>query len=342
MTTVSAPATTVAARRGVVVRVRDRPEAVTAEDIGGADRGLAEVEVPGCWTMQGFDSPHYTNVQMPFPGPPPGCPTPTRPACTAAPSPYRRSGHASGSCCTSAVRSRSSTCTSTAQPVGDGQGLPAAARVRSHRHRRAGPDLRARADRRAMVGRDLPRGPGPLVPRRAAPQRSFLYTTPLIHIADVHAAADFDPKPATGHLRVRGRVDGAGDGPPAGGPGRDRAARPVDGTGALRAPDQLGRQLLAVRGPRRRRVEIDRLPTCAVDRRNAGAARPHRHAVRRRGGDRGRRRRVRRRVPARRDPRPRAARERPAGVHQGREPPRSRSASRQGGDRASRSRPTSC
>ncbi|HEX7490833.1 MAG TPA: glycoside hydrolase family 2 TIM barrel-domain containing protein [Candidatus Limnocylindrales bacterium] len=31
----------------------------------------AEAEVPGCWTMQGFwDLPHYTNVQMPFPGKP--------------------------------------------------------------------------------------------------------------------------------------------------------------------------------------------------------------------------------------------------------------------------------
>ncbi len=29
----------------------------------------SEVAVPGCWTMQGFfDLPHYTNVQMPFPG----------------------------------------------------------------------------------------------------------------------------------------------------------------------------------------------------------------------------------------------------------------------------------
>ena len=32
----------------------------------------SEVDVPGCWTMQGsFDLPHYTNVQMPFPGDPP-------------------------------------------------------------------------------------------------------------------------------------------------------------------------------------------------------------------------------------------------------------------------------
>ncbi len=35
----------------------------------------SEVDVPGCWTMQGFfDLPHYTNVQMPFSGKPPQLP----------------------------------------------------------------------------------------------------------------------------------------------------------------------------------------------------------------------------------------------------------------------------
>jgi beta-galactosidase len=35
----------------------------------------SEAAVPGCWTMQGFfDLPHYTNVQMPFPGNPPQLP----------------------------------------------------------------------------------------------------------------------------------------------------------------------------------------------------------------------------------------------------------------------------
>ena len=35
----------------------------------------SEADVPGCWTMQGFfDLPHYTNVQMPFPGNPPQLP----------------------------------------------------------------------------------------------------------------------------------------------------------------------------------------------------------------------------------------------------------------------------
>ena len=39
----------------------------------GAD--WAEIDVPGLWTMAGFDDqPHYTNVQMPFPGFPPEVP----------------------------------------------------------------------------------------------------------------------------------------------------------------------------------------------------------------------------------------------------------------------------
>ena len=48
--------------------------ALTADRRGGA----VTVEVPGNWTMQdlgGFvDLPHYTNIQMPFPGPPPELP----------------------------------------------------------------------------------------------------------------------------------------------------------------------------------------------------------------------------------------------------------------------------
>ena len=37
--------------------------------------GWGEIDVPGCWTMQGWgDLPHYTNVVMPFPGLPPAIP----------------------------------------------------------------------------------------------------------------------------------------------------------------------------------------------------------------------------------------------------------------------------
>jgi len=34
----------------------------------------AEINVPGAWTRQGFDKPHYTNVQMPFQAAPPKTP----------------------------------------------------------------------------------------------------------------------------------------------------------------------------------------------------------------------------------------------------------------------------
>ena len=43
-------------------------------DIPGTD--WSEADVPGLWTMAGtWDSPHYTNVQMPFPGLPPEIPS---------------------------------------------------------------------------------------------------------------------------------------------------------------------------------------------------------------------------------------------------------------------------
>jgi beta-galactosidase len=38
------------------------------------EAGWSQIEVPGCWTMQGFDKPIYTNVQMPFDTIPPHVP----------------------------------------------------------------------------------------------------------------------------------------------------------------------------------------------------------------------------------------------------------------------------
>ncbi len=38
------------------------------------DTQWTELSVPGNWTCQGYDKPHYTNVQMPFPGEPPEVP----------------------------------------------------------------------------------------------------------------------------------------------------------------------------------------------------------------------------------------------------------------------------
>ena len=57
----------------------ERPDSVPAAAITAERRPSAVVvDVPGNWTMQdlgGFvDLPHYTNIQMPFPGPPPALP----------------------------------------------------------------------------------------------------------------------------------------------------------------------------------------------------------------------------------------------------------------------------
>jgi beta-galactosidase len=56
----------------------DHPDHVPAEAITGP-RSNTTVEVPGNWTLQApgreaHDLPHYTNVQMPFDGPPPALP----------------------------------------------------------------------------------------------------------------------------------------------------------------------------------------------------------------------------------------------------------------------------
>ncbi len=54
----------------------DRPEDVPADVFQSdfPDRNWHDIEVPGCWPMQGFDHPHYTNIQMPFSGDPPEVP----------------------------------------------------------------------------------------------------------------------------------------------------------------------------------------------------------------------------------------------------------------------------
>ncbi len=57
-------------------RLYDRPEAVPDAALlpETGDGDWADIEVPGNWNMQGWDRPHYTNVQMPFANLPPDVP----------------------------------------------------------------------------------------------------------------------------------------------------------------------------------------------------------------------------------------------------------------------------
>ncbi|HSB87058.1 MAG TPA: hypothetical protein VLD86_12145, partial [Ilumatobacteraceae bacterium] len=54
------------------------PDAVPPAALTGNRPRAVKVKVPGNWTMQDLgdfvDKPHYTNIQMPFPGPPPHLP----------------------------------------------------------------------------------------------------------------------------------------------------------------------------------------------------------------------------------------------------------------------------
>ena len=48
-------------RFSLAARPDAAPDGFTDADFD--DGGWAEVDVPGCWTMQGFDRPIYTNVR---------------------------------------------------------------------------------------------------------------------------------------------------------------------------------------------------------------------------------------------------------------------------------------
>jgi beta-galactosidase len=207
------PMATYLARDGAVAldgawsfAMRARPEAVTADDIAGATAGWPTVEVPGCWTMQGFDSPQYTNVQMPFPGPPPRVPddNPTgiyRRAVAVPPEWLRQRIvlHVGGAESVLYVHVNGA-------PIGMGKDsrLPQEFDLTGIVEPGQIFDLTLTvvkwSDATYLEDQDHWYHAG-------LHRTVFLYATPLTHIADVHATADFDPETGEGHLRAHIAVD---------------------------------------------------------------------------------------------------------------------------------------
>jgi beta-galactosidase len=195
-------------------RLRARPEDVTDDDLAGANHGVdgwATVEVPGCWTMQGFDRPQYTNYVMPFEGPPAKVPddNPTgvyRRTITV-PESWRDRRivlHVGGAESVLYVHVDG-------QAVGMGKDsrLPHEFDLTSH----AGPgttiDLALTvvrwSDASYLEDQDHWYHAG-------LHRRVWLYATPRTFISDIHTTADYDDESGRGHLRVRVAVDHAGPG----------------------------------------------------------------------------------------------------------------------------------
>ena len=192
--------------------LRARPEDVTGDDLTGATDGWAAIEVPGCWTMQGFDRPQYTNIQMPFPGPPPHVPD-------ANPTGVHRR-------------------TVTLPAEWEGQRLVlhvAGAETVLYVHVDGAPVAMGK-DSRLPTEVDLTGIVTPGVPfelaltvvrwsdatyledqdhwHHAGLHRSvFAYATPPVHIADVHARIDLDLATGDGRLQVEARLGADGHGP---------------------------------------------------------------------------------------------------------------------------------
>ena len=190
--------------------LRPRPEDVSAADLAGATDGWASVEVPGCWTMQGFDRPQYTNIVMPFSGPPPRVPddNPTgvyRQKVTA-PAAWRDERivlHVAAAESVLYVHIDGT-------PVGMGkdsrlpQEFDLTAIVRPGQTFELALTVVRWSDATYLEDQDHW--------YHAGLHRSvFLYATPRVHIADLNAVADFDPTSGDGHLVLRVAVEADAD-----------------------------------------------------------------------------------------------------------------------------------
>ena len=55
-------------------RYLENPSELTDDDLDEDCTAWGDITVPGAWTVQGYDRPHYTNVKMPYSQPPPHVP----------------------------------------------------------------------------------------------------------------------------------------------------------------------------------------------------------------------------------------------------------------------------
>ena len=190
--------------------LRSRPEDVTVEDLTGPTVGWAGIEVPGCWTMLGFDTPHYTNTTMPFPGPPPRVPdenpTGVHRRTVTLPGGWRGKRvvlHVGGAESVLYVHVDGS-------PVGMGKDsrLPSALDLTDH----VVPGVPFELALTVVRWSDATYLEDQDHWYHAGLHRSVsLLATPQVHVADVHAEADWDPETGDGALDVR-VVVGAPDG----------------------------------------------------------------------------------------------------------------------------------
>ncbi|HUF32010.1 MAG TPA: glycoside hydrolase family 2 TIM barrel-domain containing protein, partial [Acidimicrobiales bacterium] len=212
MTTLLARADTLALDGAWAFLRRDLPEDVERDDLTRPTDGWDQVEVPGCWTMQGHDHPHYTNTQMPFPGPPPAVPddNPTGVHRRSVTVPTSWTGkrvvlHVGGAESVLYVHVDGA-------PVGMGkdsrlpQEYDLTDVVEPGRPFELALTVVRWSDATYLEDQDHWYHAG-------LHRRVLLRATLPVHIADVHAVADLDPTTGDGHLHVHINVDAPGHGP---------------------------------------------------------------------------------------------------------------------------------
>jgi len=187
-------------------RLADRPEAVDAEF---ADRrheppGFAPIDVPGNWTLQGYDRPHYTNVVMPFAEDPPEVPeeNPTGLYRTAVSIPKNWAGrrivlHLGGAESVAYVWWNG-------QPVGFSKDSRLPAEFDVTELAEPGENLLAVAVVRWSDGSWLEDQDHWWM--AGLHREVYLYSTEAVHLADVRATAGLDADGTTGTLDVEARI----------------------------------------------------------------------------------------------------------------------------------------